>query len=136
MSMDKFFTRQTANDGVKVPLFYPDGTRSDEWLMVRGVDSDAFRVASVDSQREVASIAAIADKQERDEAVAASQRKVMSSLVIGWSFEAECTPEAVQAFFREAPQIMGAVDKIVSDRAFFFALASSSSSDTQSSNSG
>lgn len=136
MSFELFATRKTANEGIKLPLFDKFGGATEHWLMVRGVDSDEFRYALSESQREAAEIAAIDDKRARYEAIQASQRKMMASLVILWSFDIEFTPENVEQLFEDAPQVMETVDKVVSNRAFFFALASKDSPDTQSSNSG
>ena len=135
MNIEDFYTREKANAGIKMPLFSPNGVKTDHWLMLRGVDSDAFRAAKTVCERESAEIAAIKDKAEYDDALRASQRRLMSSLVVSWSFDQECTRDAVEKLFLEAPQIMDAVDKVVSNRAIFFAIGSASLNATLSSNS-
>lgn len=135
MNIEDFYTREKANAGIKMPLFAPNGVKTDHWLMLRGVDSDAFRAAKTESDRESPEIAAIKDKAERDAAIRANQRRLMSSLVVSWSFPHECTRDAVEKLFLEAPQIMDAVDKVVSNRAIFFAIGSASLNATLSSNS-
>ena len=44
-SMDAFFTRGKANEGVQLPLYLPDGSKSEHWVRILGVDSDIFRAA-------------------------------------------------------------------------------------------
>lgn len=133
--MEDFFTRSKANEGVNFPLYLPSGEKSEHWLRVRGVDSDRFRQAELNSKRDILRIMQIEDEAERDEAVVQSKCALISSLVVAWSFDRPCTPENVQAFFREAPQIMDAVDRAASKRALFFVGRSSNSLPTPSENS-
>ena len=124
--MSEFFTLEKANAGIKIPLFKPDGTRSDHWVRIRGVDSDEFRFAEAESRRDALRIAGIEDKRERAEAVAASKRELIGSLVIAWSFEKECTPGNVREFLKKAPQLADAIDRQASNRALFYSSESSS----------
>lgn len=124
--MSEFFTRDTANEGIKFPLYTPKGKKSDQFLIVRGIDSDAFRAASSASQRDAAVIAQIENEDERKSALLESQRKLIATLVASWSFDEECTQENVAEFFRQAPQIMDAIDKVVSNRSVFFSISSAS----------
>ncbi|QIQ65284.1 hypothetical protein 19_00019 [Pseudomonas phage Epa19] len=125
--MEAFFTRSIANEGIELPLYAPTGEKTEHWLRVRGIDSDEFRTAEANSKRDAFQIASVEDLAERTRLIAESQRKLVASLVVGWSFEQECTLENVMAFFREAPQIQEAVDRTASRRALFFAGRSSSS---------
>lgn len=129
-SMEAFYTREKANAGVKVPLYTPDGAKSEHWLRIRGVDSDAFRDAEAESKRDTFRVANIEDLAERAKAITDAKRGLIASLVISWSFEQECSIENVKAFFRQAPQIADAVDQVASKRALFFAPRSSSSENT------
>ena len=45
LGMSAFFTRDRANEGIELPLYLPNGRKSEHWLRVLGVDSDAFRLA-------------------------------------------------------------------------------------------
>jgi hypothetical protein len=125
--MDEFFTRGKANEGVKLPLYRPDGTKSDHWVRIRGVDSDIFRTAEAESRRDAFRVAAIEDIKERGAAITASKRRLIASLVVEWSFDKPCDVDSVEEFFIEAPQIMDAIDIAASKRALFFANGSSSS---------
>lgn len=134
--MEQFFTRSQANEGIKLPLALPDGTPTEHYLTVLGVDSDAFRLAEADQRRRAPAIAAIDDEKERLEAINASKFELIASLVSGWSFDKPCTARNVLDFFREAPQIADQVDAVAGRRSLFFALKRSGSSDTPNQNGG
>jgi hypothetical protein len=142
MGMEAFYTRDKANDGVRVDLFTPDGVKSGEWLMVRHVWSDAFADAEEAAKLRVAG--KLRDELQRsglkgeDEippevraVIKAEGREarldLLAALVSGWSFDSDCTPEAVRAFLHNAPQIAEQVDKIAGDTRRFFGNGSTSS---------
>ncbi|ALH23697.1 hypothetical protein PaMx11_23 [Pseudomonas phage PaMx11] len=133
--MEAFFTREKASLGVQLPLYAPTGEKTEHWLRIRGIDSDEFRAAEADARRDAMRVAAIEDLEERRLAIQDAQRALIATLVIGWSFEQECTHDNVMKFFREAPQIQDAVDKAASRRALFFANGSSDSPPSQSTSS-
>jgi regulator of replication initiation timing len=126
MDMEQFYTRDKANEGIKVPLTAPDGTDTDHWLLVRGADSDVFRKAEAEAQRKMAVIAA--DKGNRDSLADVYDEQfhwIKAHLVADWSFDHECTVEAVQEFFKNAPQISDKVNRIAGNRSLFFGKESS-----------
>lgn len=131
-AMNAFFTRGVANEGVQLPLYTPNGEKSEHWVRVLGVDSDSFRMAEADSKRDAFRIAGIESREERAAEITKSKRRLIASLVAAWSFEQPCTVSNVEAFFLEAPQIMDAIDIAASKRALFFAGRSSSSQPTPS----
>lgn len=118
--MDAFNTVAMANKGRKLPLLLPDGSPSEHWLSVGHIYADAFRRESEKVQRE------FADSDFKDDAVAAekfvqdNRPRVLATLVYGWSFEQECTPENVEAFLRSAPQIADKVNEYCGSNAYFF----------------
>lgn len=128
--MDAFFTREKANDGIEVPLYTPTGEKSEHSIRIRGVDSDLFRQAEAESKRDALRIAGIEDEAQRSLAITEAKLKLLSSLVVSWTFDQECTRESVVEFFRNAPQIADAVDRVASKRALFFAKESNSSQPT------
>ncbi len=134
-AMNAFFTREAANEGVQLPLYLPSGEKSEHWVRILGVDSDAFRYAESESRRDTFRLAAIEDLAARSEEIASSKRRLIASLVVAWSFPQECTLANVDAFFREAPQIMDAIDITASKRALFFAGRSSGSQNLPSTSS-
>ncbi len=132
LGMDAFFTRDRANEGIELPLYLPSGRKSGHWLRVLGVDSDSFRLAEADSKRDAFRIASMEDKEKRAGEIHASKRRLIATLIVGWSFPQPCTSKNVEEFLRQAPQIMDAVDTVASRRALFFGARSSSSRPTPS----
>lgn len=132
--MEEFFTRSKANEGMELPLTRPDGTKTEHWIRIRGVDSDAYRKANAESRRHLVKIAALETAEEREAAFDELELELKASLVISWSFEKECTPKNVKEFLREAPQIADAIDQMASRRKYFFASGLSSSSDSPEAN--
>lgn len=117
--MEEFLTRSRANEGVKIQLHTASGELTAHWLLIRGIDSDAFRKEQTRQARQIADIVQLPET-EREAAYSTGKFEMLASLVAGWSFEKECTPEAIKEFLREAPQIADEVDRIASRRTFFF----------------
>lgn len=118
--MKEFFTKANAEEGVTLPLFTPDGTPTAHWLKIRGIDSDTFAMAEFEAKREMMNIAQIEDVRERDRRNMRNKTNLIASLVMGWSFEQECTKANVVNFLTQAPQIQEAINLAAGDRARFF----------------
>ena len=118
--MKEFFTREAANEGIKLPLFHPDGTASEHWLIVRGIDSDQFRRAESAAKRRAIEFAQIEDIQKRAEEVRSAELECIAALVADWSFPQELTVDNVVMFFREAPQIADEVNRFAARRIDYF----------------
>lgn len=128
--MAAFFTRERANEGIELPLAFPDGTPSPHWIRIRGMDSDAFKAADASAKRRMFEIAGEPDKTKIENFLADAKVSSISALVISWSFPEPCTPEKVKEFLREAPQIADQIDRIASKRSLFFRKDSINSSPT------
>lgn len=130
MSMTDFFTRENAEAGIEVPLFRPgEDSPSGQWIRIRGVDSDQFRDAEASSRRKLRELAGD-PKADLTQAYRDGLIDVMSSLVISWSFDEECTPQNVKKFLREAPQIADNINQLATRRKLFFKNGSNSSENT------
>jgi hypothetical protein len=137
--MEEFFTREKANDGIRFPLTHPDGTATEHWLQIRGVDSDEFHKAERQERRNFLPIRVEADmlhgQKEKEDFILDAQdkmeRNLIASLVSGWSFDTPPTPENVVNFLQEAPQIAQAINSVSAERFRFFGKGLSSSGDTQ-----
>ena len=125
--MKEFYTRQKANEGNRIPLYHPDGTASEHWMLIRGIDSDTFRKTEVLAKRRAMEIAQIKSEEARNKAVHEEELRCIASLVADWSFEDECTEINVVNFLREAPQIADMVNRYAARRTEFFAKKSVSS---------
>ena len=127
MKPSDFFTRAKANEGERMPLSLPDGTPTDEWLLIRGVDSDQFRAALDEFHRELLAVSSLKDAAEKAEKTDAARLKLNSALVIGWSFEEQFSPSSLREFLHEAPHITAEVDRFAGDRRRFFGKGSTGS---------
>lgn len=135
--MQQFFTREKANDGAKMPLQLPDGTETKYWLLVRGIDSDAFRKANAAANQRLLHIT---EEEEKDPGkVEAIKEECKLSLIValiaGWSFDMPCTEENVASFLKEAPYIRDGVDRFAANRKLFFKMQSEDSANSQKQNS-
>lgn len=127
--MTEFYTSQSAEDGVTIPLYKPDGSKSDHSIKIRGVDSEVFRIAETLAKRKAVDIGRLTDENERAAAALNARIELAASLVIGWTFDEKCTHQNVVRFFQNAPQIVDMVDRIAGDRSLFFALKGKGSAD-------
>ena len=128
-TMQHFFTRQKANEGVKLPLDLPDGTPTAHFITVRGVDSDDFRRANTESKRKLVELALDRERATLDPKEHEQQRlNVLASLVAGWSFDQPCTFENIITLLREAPNLADQIDRIAAKRHLFFLNGSTNSS--------
>lgn len=127
--MQQFFTRQKANAGIKLPLYRPDGSATEHYLVVRGVDSDQFIAAQDEAMRRIRDITLIDDAREKAEALRDNSIIMLSSLIAEWSMSDDCNPENKAKLLREAPQIMSAINEVAARREVFYqnSLASSTS---------
>lgn len=117
-------TRSKSNEGIKVSLKDTDDKPTEDWLRVRGIDSDVFQHenrrmrANVLGYLEKHGLAA-KDTPEYVDFTLSEQRKLQACLVSEWSFEEPCTSENVNALFLDAPYIAAQVDEAASKRSQF-----------------
>ena len=122
-SMEQFYTRDTANEGVKIDLFLPTGEKSEHSITVAGIDSDRFRHANNALLRKLA-------KQSKEENKEVDfELELLAHCVISWTFNEELTTESAKAFLLNAPQIRDKADQIIGNRERFFTLKSINSND-------
>ena len=124
MGMEAFYTRTKANEGRKLPLYAPDGTVTGDWLQVRHVWSDAFRMAEEAGlrslQEQILGLGENPAPCALDAIKADAKMVLLASLIAGWSFDAECTPEVAAGFLRNAPQIAEQINRFGADSLGFF----------------
>lgn len=120
-SITSLYTRNKANEGVKFSI--PE--QPDEWLVIRGLDSDTYRDARADRSRRNLEIL----EQHQKEKLTPAQLEqlhyeanidLFAALVADWSFDEECSPENVKAALREAPFLQRLVDTKCGERQSFF----------------
>lgn len=103
-SMEQFYTAPEANKGIKFPLSDKEGKETKHWLVILGIDSDAYGVEEQKLQL-MARKRQLTDDNEIAEATIEATRRLRASLVIDWSFPEDCTHENIVEFFKKAPKI-------------------------------
>ena len=133
VSMEEFFTKDAANEGVEIPLYLPTGDKSEHTITIYGVDSDEFYRALQIEKRKLSGIEIAANKlegEDRLEYINDKQREseytVLGYLIKDWTFEMECTMENKIRFVKNAPQIGEQINRISGDRKLFLALGQES----------
>ena len=117
---EKFFTREAGSDGIEVPLHRPDGTQSENKLVIRSVDSDEWKAAELKAQRDVVAAMEIKDDTERDLAIREIQITQVCSLVKSWTFpQPEFNKKNLFKLLREAPQLMESIQNAAGRRSLF-----------------
>lgn len=124
--MEAFFTKQKSEEGIHISLPFPDGTDSGHHLKIVGVDSDIFRKAERASMRRIVELRKDAgDKISEDDpkfqkVYADEKRKLIASLIVGWSLPEEFNPKNVDALLINSPYIQKLIDTEAGNRANFF----------------
>lgn len=134
MSMAEFFTADEANEGEKLPLYTPDGVATSHYITVRGVDSDAYRLAHTRIMRRTR-FADIETDDARDKLTLDAMTELAAALISGWSFDEEFSTEAALAFLKKAPQFVSPINELAGNRSLFFGLKRSASVASQNQNS-
>mgnify|MGYP003631759798 CR=1 FL=1 len=116
--LSDFHTREVANEGIKVPLSLPNGDKSEEYLLIRGIDSDEFRRANIKKQRDLVNLAQLS-ADEREAVLDRASVELIASLVIGWSFKAQFNEKNLTEWLSSSPQIADMIDRIASQRGLF-----------------
>lgn len=125
MKASDFFTREKANEGVKVSIPAPDGSDSEHWLMVHSSDCDAFqngRHSVIRSGIEVAKM----PPEKREDELRMRQCRLAALLISDWSLEDEFSNESVADLMYNAPYIQGIVESAADNRRLFFGKESGS----------
>ncbi|AHF77901.1 Phage protein [Sodalis praecaptivus] len=135
MKLSDFATRGAANEGKKLFLTLPDGTPTQEYLLVRGIDSDEFRAAKTEASRAVFDLTPqqLKDKAFTKEFDEENEFKQFQALIIDWSLEEELTPENLKLLLTESPYLKDRINNFAANRAEFFKKKPLDSSVTQNS---
>ena len=127
MDMNQFYTRDKANEGIKLPLYTPEGVDTEEWLTILGVDSDEYHKNMTSTRRELLNIEtdvkALPKEAQEDfllEKMIQREQNLLAGLIKDWSFEQECTFENRVEFIKNAPQIAEQINVVAGNRKVFF----------------
>lgn len=139
-SMADFNTVDKATAGVEMPLTTPDGEESGQFLIVCGQDSPAFVKAMqvmnlkllhwgknkkkskelTEEETEQRSLEFQTYKNE-------TERELVETLVIGWSFEEPFHKDSLKIFLDSAPYLQDQINNFAGDRENFLGKPSSDS---------
>ena len=129
-SMSDFFTKENSESGVKLDLLLPSGIESGHFLIVRGIDSFSFRVATNQALRaakdQVNHTKGEISIEDQLNIVESKELNRTASLIAGWSFDEECNTENVISFLENAPHVRQQVEAFSANRSNFLVQPSSS----------
>jgi len=117
MNAKRFYSKEAANAGKRVALTEPNGKPTDEWILVAGQDSDAYRKSELAYRKKIADAVATGEEMP-DSGEALLDRTV--ACVLGWSLEDELTPESVKDLLNNAPYIRDLLEGVIFSRERFF----------------
>lgn len=123
MKASSLFTLEKSCAGVALEIRLPNGQPSGQSITVRGTDSPEFQSAAREKNKQKIDILAL-PLEKQESAFEKATLKLMASVVAGWTFEEKLTPEAVEALFKNAPDVLEQVDNFCTKRANFFKLPS------------
>ncbi|MCO8161078.1 phage tail assembly chaperone [Pseudomonas sp. 21LCFQ010] len=126
--LSDFFTLPAIQKGKKLPLTLPDGTETPHYLVVTSSDAAVARRKLLELTRE---------GRDRDESKLSTDEvfeitqagtiKYRAALVIGWSFDAPFSADAVAELLTNNPGLSQDVETLASNRSRFFAADSTTS---------
>ena len=115
-----FFTVPKSVAGRKLYLSLPDGTPTEHYLLVLGIEAPAAHAAIVESARPLRGIAADLDDDAKTALNEQANLQFRSGLVIGWSFAAAHSREAVTELLTNRPEFGPQIERFSNDRRLFF----------------
>lgn len=124
LGFESLFTRDLANDGVKVELSLPSGKDSGFWLLVAGIDSDVFRKGKTKLMRFAMSLAGKNDEESED-LYQLEIIKRTAACIIDWNLVDDdgtawpVTDSNRFQLLRQAPQIADKIDDIITSRSLY-----------------
>lgn len=133
LSIESFYTVPKSTEGVKLFLHLPDGQKTEEFLILRGIDSKEYKIATYKATREA--LEAINKHGDEDgnlepekeiELIEEKEITRCCSLVVGWSFKKyEFNEENIKKFLSQSPDTINKILVFASDRSNFFTKPSS-----------
>jgi hypothetical protein len=120
-----FNTIDRAEEGVKLDLLLPNGEPSGEWVQVRSYLSAHAQKTRYEVERKRAEKG---DKLTFEDGQAL-EAEARAALVKAWSFEDECTPDAIKAWLLKAQKASQAIMVASTQDERFFGKPSTDSSD-------
>jgi len=128
--INRYKTRERANEGIKVKLLDPStGHIGEDWVEVVSSLSDAFREARDKALQDAGATAGVGDEKARKDVIDEVKTKMHAALVKAWSFEDACTLDNVKAWLLKAQKASQAIMVASTQDERFFGKPSTDSSD-------
>tara|TARA_R110000744_G_scaffold143559_1_gene255491 strand:- start:1229 stop:1669 length:441 start_codon:yes stop_codon:yes gene_type:complete len=124
LGFQSLFTRDLANDGVKVELSFPDGKDSGFWILVAGIDSDVYRKGKTKLMRFAISLSGKNDEESED-LYQLEIIKRTAACIIDWNLidddgsEWPINDSNRFKLLRQAPQIADKIDDVITSRSLY-----------------
>lgn len=137
--IQELYSLDAEEEGVKLPVGPPASKKPTGWIRIRGAGSQACRDARTrvrrrrlrETSRLRTEDAPPHEIEEAEDRIAREgELEVIASLVIDWSFDTPCTPEAIKELLLKAPKIADRIDIVSGEESLFFAFKRSESNDT------
>ena len=117
----QFSTAKLGNEGVKIDLTDADGKPTKHWIKILSIDSTAFKVAQAKFRKAIVVMQENspegADLLELNEDSEKETRRLLASLVVGWSFRNDdgtpydCNQVNVMKVLKDAPILATEIDE-------------------------
>lgn len=116
MRASQFHSRKKHEEGIKVLLPLPDGSETEEFVVLQGRDSASYRKAQAEYRDRM--FKARVEEKEFDSL--AEGRKLTALAIKSWSLEEPLTQEAAIELLTEAPYLLDKFDEVMQDTKRFF----------------
>lgn len=116
--MDIFMTGKHHDSPKRMPLYAPDGSKTEHYLDLVGEDSKLVRRKKKELHTAIAKHAKEGEFTEDDNDKFTVE--LLASAVVGWSFKKECTAENVCEFLMNSPSVKRSVDVFVANNENYF----------------
>ncbi len=119
-SFKDHFTRDKANEGVRVPLLLGLKDTGD-WIHVVGTESDRYRTARDKYFRGLRDVSRLPDGPGKEDSKSALSLALDAVYITDWSFDEECTEDNIIEALTGAPQIRDALNIMAITRGDWYA---------------
>lgn len=116
MKASQFHSRVKHEEGITVPLLLPDGTVTEESVVLMGRDSRVFRKAQADYRDRMMS----ARSEEKPFDSHVEGVKLTASAIKSWTLEEALTVESAVDLLNNAPYLLDKLDEVLYDAKRFF----------------
>ena len=134
-TMEDFFTADQSENGVKLDLEKPNGEKTEHYLVIRGIDSKAFKIGLMKAMRKAKEEFIVlksklpeGEKITDEQELEIQERKSIettAALIASWSFPQKCTEANKIKLLKNAPHIQDVIEKFSTRRENFLIKPSS-----------